>query len=704
MVDTVKDEWLQRVLGVSLKVDTPEPHITKLRFDPVPKEIPRPSGKGTNIQDKPKGDLPITVTEPQVRHFKGQDQGKDRKIHVTRTPDGRVVYTAPSPPVGEITFSGGGGKGAALPGAVKALHDSGVLKGARKISGASVGSMTAALVAAGITGEEFAEIANAQETTDRIVEGTSGTLRSLAWRGLKNRFNKDVKTLNPLTGDGLEDVVCDALNLTLDKRIREAVEQYNTRQELAPEEFFDILPRLQKEPGPTFMDLRVLSRFIPAVKEVIITGTYTTELDDEGKATKDGNQRGLLYVFSADSEPDLPVAVAVHASASFPAAFKPVDITLSSGMTVRFIDGGVMNNTPTASSLGTERELDGMPQERGMAFVFEDEPPTDRLGRRTGNSVSENLLLGTVNPLVGNGAKLKDWFVGSDHVGSEYAKDRDLSDRPEDIVVVPLKITRPKTSKPGKKKNIDMRGGTLEFNLSDKDKLALQQQTQQATLEQINRENNRDRSREFASDSQMFVSIPMKDLELLASNGYDGAAAARDFRRNVADRVNELKLALNQARSEGLAAFLLDREEVQQCLDILNQQAGDDVDFQGYVGRELNRGELDTLVDLMRQHQQGGPVGEASTAVSDTLAIRNKAHHVLTQVIYRQMKKQGSPTGAGMQTIQLMEKLLRAAKTKDDVNEALEIGIAHFSTKSDKSIPKRGHKQFAKDLEHQMMQ
>lgn len=702
MVDTVKkDEWLQRVLGVSLKVHTPEPHITKLRFDPVPKEIPRPSGKGVKISTTSKGDQPITVTEPQVRHFKGQDQGKDRKIHVTKTPDGRVVYTAPSPPVGEITFSGGGGKGAALPGAVKALHDSGVLKGARKISGASVGSMTAALVAAGITGDEFAEIANSQETTDRIVEGTGGTKLGLLWQAMKNEWNTG--HASPLTGKGLEDVVCDALNLTLDKRIKETLEEYNSRQELAPEELFEILPRLEKKPGPTFMDLRVLSKFIPSVKEAVITGTYTEELDEYNYRTDDGNRRGLLYVFSADNEPNLPVAVAVHASASFPAAFKPVDITLSSGMTVRFIDGGVMNNTPTASSLGTERELDGMPQERGMAFVFEDEPPKNLLGKKTGNSVSENLLLGTVNPSVGKGARLVDWFVGSDHVGSEYAKDRDLTDRPEDIVVVPLKITRPKTSKPGKKKKIDMRGGTLEFNLSDKDKLALQQQTEQATLEQINRENNRDRSREFASDSQMFVSIPMKDLELLASNGYDGAAAARDFRRNVADRVNELKLALNQAHSEGLAAFLLDRPEVQQCLDILNQLAGDDVDFQGYVGRELNRGELDTLVDLMRQHKQGGPVGEASTAVSDTLAIRNKAHHVLTQVIYRQMKKQGSPTGAGMQTIQVMEALLREAKTKDDVNEALEIGIAHFSTKSDKSIPKRGHKQFAKDLTHQLM-
>ena len=48
----------------------------------------------------------------------------------------------------------------------------------------------------------------------------------------------------------------------------------------------------------------------------------------------------------------MEVAVAVHASASFPRAFKPVDIELASGLVVRFIDGGVMNNTPTSSGIG----------------------------------------------------------------------------------------------------------------------------------------------------------------------------------------------------------------------------------------------------------------------------------------------------------------------------------------------------------------
>lgn len=50
------------------------------------------------------------------------------KIEVVTAKDGRVALTTDPPPVEEITFSGGGGKGAALPGAVKALEETGMLK------------------------------------------------------------------------------------------------------------------------------------------------------------------------------------------------------------------------------------------------------------------------------------------------------------------------------------------------------------------------------------------------------------------------------------------------------------------------------------------------------------------------------------------------------------------------------------------------
>jgi hypothetical protein len=80
---------------------------------------------------------------------------RGKKIEVVTGKDGRVALTTEPPPVQEITFSGGGGKGAALPGAVKALAETGMLAHVKCFHGASVGSMTAAVLAAGMVPLRF---------------------------------------------------------------------------------------------------------------------------------------------------------------------------------------------------------------------------------------------------------------------------------------------------------------------------------------------------------------------------------------------------------------------------------------------------------------------------------------------------------------------------------------------------------------------
>jgi hypothetical protein len=346
----------------------------QIRFAPVPKNIPRPSG-GVKIGVGRRRSGVVIAPAPQVAQANDFVGTGGRKITVAKSPNGVVRFTAPAPPVREITFSGGGAKGSALPGAVKALQNSGVLKDAKKIAGASVGSMTAAMVAAGATSQEFSAVGNDDSTTARIVEGTGGTKMGMLFAAIKNEVTTG--SGNPLTGKGLEDLVRDVLDQTLRKRIVEYMEQCGKDSKAPDENVVKIAKRLSgNKAGPTFLDYRQLSKVIPAIKEVVITGTYTEEsiIDDKGNKSglKDGNREGQLYVFDADSEPDMEVAVAVHASASFPLAFKPVDIKLSSGLTVRFVDGGVMNNTPTSSSIGNERKLDTVPDSRAMTFVFED--------------------------------------------------------------------------------------------------------------------------------------------------------------------------------------------------------------------------------------------------------------------------------------------------------------------------------------------
>lgn len=689
-----KDKWIERVLGVSHTRPTPQKGAKKVQFAPVPTYIPPPDRSGVKLgSGRQRSGAVISPPQPNPKPQEFTGAG-GKKITISKTPDGKTMFTSPPPAVREITFSGGGGKGAALPGAIQALQESGVLKDATKIAGASVGSMTAALVAAGITAEEFTKLGNADSTTDRIVEGTGGTKLGLLAAAMKNKLTGG--TANPLTGQGLEDVVRDALDDTLRSRVVEYLKDVRKNGGQPDKAVVATAKKISEtKTGATFMDMRALSKAIPAIKEVVITGTYTTEFseNDKGKTKKlkNGNDQGQLYVFDADSEPDLPVAVAVHASASFPGAFKPVDIKLSSGLTVRFIDGGVMNNTPTTSSIGNERNLDPMPESRGMTFVFEDE------------GTSSLLLKGMVKPEHGFGAKAKDWFTGANHVGAEYAKNRDMTDRPEEIVVVPLQVTLPPTKPGGKEKKIDMRDGTLEFNLSLDAKLQLQSATKGATQTQIDREKQ-PKTREFASDSQMFVSIPMTDLKALADNGYDGAQDAHDFRAHVAEMLDKLHDAVKTALAKdgGRVANVLTDKNATMALDDLDKLAKGNIDFQGYVGREMNKGGLDTLLDALRKGGSSSEVLTATFAVADALKAHTYADNVLKQLVYPKMKTENEG-GAGIETLLIVEGLLRAAKTPENVNEALTIAIDHFKTKSDRHIPKRGHKKFATELSRRMM-
>jgi len=675
----------------------------KVRFDPVVTQIPE-GGSAIRIgQGRARSNAVIAPPPPVIDAREYQGAG-GKKLEVVKKANGKIAYTAPPPKVGEVTFSGGGGKGTALPGAVKALYESGVLKDATKIAGASVGSMTAALVAAGITPKEFLEVADADSTTAAITEGTGGTTGGLLARALKNKLTTN--DLSPLTGKGLEDVVRDVLDQTLRKRMNEYVLACGKEGKPPAPEVVKLAEKLSSnKSGPTFSDYRVLAKHIPAIKEVVMTGTYTTEYHTKdsgkkGKKLKDSNDDGQLYVFDADSEPDLEVSVAVHASASFPGAFKPIDIKLASGLTVTFIDGGVMNNTPTSSSIGNERDLDPMPQQRGVTFVFDDE---------AGDAA--NLLKGRVNPGQGLGARIADWFVGSKNAGAEYAKNKSAADKPGEIVVVPLVVDYedPKT---GKKKKYDMRGtggGTLNFSPPQKVRDDLRGMTEAATKKQI-AEDGKPRTREFDSDAQMFVSIPLDELKTMATSGYAGAKEAVSLRAQVAERVTKLQEGVKKALAAkgGRAADALQDKNVSLALDELDKLAGSEKEYQGYVGRELNKkADLDLMLEAARRVNRSGagkksPTMDAADAVAEGLRAHTFADNILKQLVYPKMKQEPKG-GAGILTLFTLEQLLRTVKKPGDVNQAIDLGVKHFRNKADHRIPKRGHRKFALQLEQRRM-
>ncbi len=673
-------EWVERVLGYTAPPISGTPKGTngtgkQVRFAVSGKDAGLDKSARQVMQSRPGiklgsrgkvGSVQSGVPTGPKTKVKGAG---GRELDISIGTDGRVAMTYPPPPMQEITFSGGGGKGSALPGAVKALQELGALKEAKVLNGASVGSMTAALVAAGITAEDFKTISNDPHTGEVISQGR-GTV-GLVLKGIAG---------DRLSGDGLENLMRQTIGQSVQKQIKKYLSTGTPDpQVLATLQQID--GKIARGGGVTFGELRTLSKVIPDIKELNVAGTFMA--DDSGtpgKMEKTGKPQ--LAIFNADTEPDLDIATAVHASAALPPVFQPVNIRLSSGVTARFEDGGVMNNAPTTDLVGAKRSLDPMPDGGKMAFVFEGD--------------DDEVLQGDATPEF---KAMNDRFSKAPNSAAEYAKKRGLADRPEEVVKVPLKFTVPgKNGKKGKEKDFSsFTSGTLNMNMKVEDKLALQDVTEKATQAYLDKRNE-PKTTKFDSVTQMLNCVSREDLAAMAQDDFPGAKEELEFRDAVSDAVKTL-----EATAQGAKAGDLQGGKVRTALDALNQLAGGDVDRLGFVARELNRsGKLDPLMTLAKASgNQGLDVLKAGVAVANALDSKSRAQFVLREAVYPKLVKEKAKTSSAA-VLRQMDNMLRTAATPEDVNEALSIGVDHFSTRT--GIRKRPRDaEFAAELTNYLM-
>ena len=646
MSDTLEESrgrWVQRVLGVTVaRRGTPPAFGAGTPVRLAPADPHSPIGQAAALAMQPGrpaigpglsgGTAPETARSGRPTGPKSSFAGPGgKKIEITVGSDGRVSFATPPPPVRQITLSGGGGKGAALAGAVAALEASGTLKDVTMLNGASVGSMSAALIAAGITSKDFEDISDDPTTGGRISEGRS-----------KAGLLADALVGDRLNGKAVEDIVREGMGESIRKRIDAYVKSGTGKPEdIAAAQA--IAEKTLHGGGVTFGDLRTLSKFVPGVKELNISATMMGDDTASPGKIKDGKPQ--LMMFGADTEPDLDVALAVHASAALPPVFDPVDIRLESlgGVTARFEDGGVLNNAPTASSVGAKRQLDPVPESGDLTFVFDD-------------ANAQALLKGEATP---DRERMNDMFAKADFSAAQYAEDRALADNPADVVVVPLIFTAPNNKK---KDFSSLWGGTLAMNMALADKQGLQQQTALATLRSLDRRKLPE-TREFESTTQMLDCIPRDDLVSLVNGGFAGAKEELAFRDAVTDAVARLPQIAQDAKAEDLKSGKL-----RAALDALDALAGADKDRQGFVARELNRGGIDTLLDLARKSgDQGLPVLQAGVAVEESLRANAVARTVLREVVYPKLVRV-KPKGVDGTVLVQMDNTLRKALMPEEVN------------------------------------
>lgn len=187
-----------------------------------------------------------------------------------------------------MSLEGGGGKGKRYAAMLSEMYELGVVP--TSLSGASAGAIAASIAAAGATPQQLADVAQDPR--------------------LSKLYDID---LSPDDGGLMNG---NAAFDFIDSKLRE-------------------LTGITDRPV-TFADLKV-------PLQIVAAKSYDSAVGPDGfKSAKD-----RIFVFSQETTPDTPVALAVRASMAIPAAFDPVQmVDPVTGRTLHLVDGGALDNLP----------------------------------------------------------------------------------------------------------------------------------------------------------------------------------------------------------------------------------------------------------------------------------------------------------------------------------------------------------------------
>lgn len=446
----------------------------------------------------------------------------ERKLSLYRQGDGQVEVVLSPPPPTHLVLSGGGAKGIAFPGMVQALEDASTLPGIKVISGSSAGAISAALLASGTGAKAFEKLSNSLKLPELLnsqnpmiakLQNASAEIGKLAGRlpGAAGNIAQLLFTLVPrlqTEAQPLEDLIGNEARKSLLAQIAE------TRRENRPADVMKIADRLSEGKGPTFRDLEVLSRHIPAVKQLNITGTGMF------------NGRPQLVVFNASTTPDMDIARAAHVSGSLPGLFKnPKEeghAFQEHAEHTAFQDGGLLVNTPSSAVIDPPFPASPLSKTESLVITFESENP----GPAKGGSVKSSVV---------------DKLIGVAHAAAGGYQDDKLKAQADQTVVLPLKSAKG-----------DFRGllgGTVNFTMTDDQKKHLQASARTAVSAHLEKRADLRERYQFRSLDEAVLAM---DEKMLASVEHDlkKDPAANDvlmFRKSAQQALQTLEAAITEA-------------------------------------------------------------------------------------------------------------------------------------------------------------
>jgi len=584
-----------------------------------------------------------------------------RKLSLSRNIDGQVEVVLSPPPPSHLVLSGGGAKGIAYPGMVQALEDSGKLQGIQVISGSSAGAISASLLASGMNAEVFGKLSNRIDLPSLLNSDDPLT----AWlQEASARLGKLTRRLPGPAGNISQLLLTMMPRLQTEARPLEQLLRNESRQSVLahiaatpratrPGEVMKIADRISAGEAPTFRDLEVLNRHIPAIKPLNITGT----------GMFDG--RPQLVTFNASLTPDMDIARAAHISASLPVLFKrPGEqghAFQETAEATAFQDGGLLLNTPAPGVIEPSFAESPLSQHESLIVKFEAED--------------------AATPKKGGGffSSLVDKLTGTPHASAEAYQNERLKAFAEQTVVLPLKTDKG-----------DFRGtlnGTVNFTMSAQDKQHLQAQARKTVAAHL---EQRDTVREHHTFASLDDAVLAMDDAMLASaqatlQKDPAAAAVLMFRQNAQQALQTLDSAIakvNQAHDT-----LIFTPELSAALRNLDALASRPEHVE-WLGRRLNAAGQRNFQQLLQvAAKQASGASPMSSVMASAVAemkrrdIAVKAENFTREVIYPSLYRPGQ-TDANVDLLQRAAADLAKATTPAAFNRVLDEIIRHYGARN----------------------
>lgn len=576
------------------------------------------------------------------------DSGGERNLTLLRDPQGGVEVVLSPPPITHLVLSGGGAKGVAFSGGVQALEDARKLEGIRVISGSSAGAISAALIASGMGAAAFdglsdtinlPSLLNSKDPVTAWLQEASSTLGKHVGRlpGLVGNISQLLMTLLPRLKTAavpLEDMIRDESRKALLGHIADSP------RETRPAEVMRIADKLSAGGAPTFADLEVLSRVIPAVKQLNITGT----------GMFDG--RPQLVVFNSSLTPDMDIARAARISGSLPVLFKsPVEQGHAFQMaseTTAFQDGGLLLNTPAPGVV-------------------------DRLFPESPLSKSESLIIKFESDAVGAPAQsggffssLADCITGTPHSAAEAYQDKRLEAFADQTLALPLNTEKG-----------DFRGllnGTVNFTMKDEYKQHLQEKAREAVEGHLQRRAATRESHSFGTLDEAVLAMDDKTLASVqpALQKDTAAASALMFREEAKQVLHALDRAITEVdKSHDGLLFTPKLSSAVRNLDAL-ARSPEKIEW---LGRRLNDpGQHNFQALLQMAAKQGDASSKVMTCAVAEMKRRDiavRAESFTREVIYPSLFRPGQPA-SNVELLQRVARDLAKAATPLAFNRVLD--------------------------------